>query len=320
MGGHGEGAIVTLTMNPAIDVNTSVDYVVSDQKLRCAAPRQDPGGGGVNVARAIRRFGGEAVAVFPCGGPPGELLKRLLDDEGVVHVPLPISGSTRENVNVFESVTGRHYRFCMPGPVLTEPEWTACLERIGGMRTPPRWIVASGTLPPGVPSDFYARLAELSRQIGARLALDTSGEPLRLALGAGVHLVKPSLHEFQELTGRSHEDADRLHQEARALITRGACKAVVLSLGKGGAFWTDASGGERLAAPTVAALSAVGAGDSMLGGIVYRLARGDALAEAARFGVAAGAAAVMNPGTELCRIEDVERLRTQVGAADSGRP
>jgi 6-phosphofructokinase 2 len=305
------GTIVTLTVNPAVDASCRVDYVVSERKLRCAAPRFEPGGGGVNVSRAIRKLGGEAVALFPCGGPSGGLLRELLTVEQVPHRPILIAGSTRENLNVLETATGRQYRFCMPGPTLAEPEWNRCLEVLTTFRPRPEFIVASGSLPPGVPADFYARVAVLARDLSARLVLDTSGEPLRRALEKGVYLVKPSVHEFGELTSES-PDESRLSSLGRRLIAGGACEVLVLSLGAGGAFWMTAAESERLAAPAVAVQSSVGAGDSMVAGIVLSLSRGLGLAEAARFGVAAGAAAVMNPGTELCRLEDVGRLSHEV--------
>jgi 6-phosphofructokinase 2 len=307
--------IVTLTMNPALDDNSSVEYVFSDVKLRCRTPRQEPGGGGINVARAVVRLGGEALAVYAAGGPSGDLLEQLLDREGVPQRRIPIREWTRRNVNVREDATGRQYRFVFPGPALTEGEWRSCLDTLKAVRPGPQFLVASGSLPPGVPADFYARAAAIARALQARFVLDTSGEPLRLAVEEGVFLVKPSLREFQQLIGGDASTESSFAGAARRLIARGHCEAVVLSLGEGGALWVTAGQEERLGTPAVPVASSVGAGDAMVAGIVLFLSRGRPLPEAVRFGVAAGAAAVMNPGTQLCRREDAERLFEQMSPA-----
>lgn len=311
--------IVTLTMNPAIDVSASVDYVIPDDKLRCGPPTYEAGGGGINVARAIRRLGGDALALFPAGGPAGVLLGSLLDAERVPHRTFPVTGWTRENMNVAERVTRRQFRFVMPGPTLVEREWQAILEALDALDPAPRFLVASGSLPPGVPADFYAQLARRLDGRGVKLVLDASGEPLRRASATGVYLLKPSLREFEELTGEAGCEESRLPVLARRLIHEGRCELLILSLGPRGVFWISASEGGRLAAPTVPVKSSVGAGDSMVAGVVLSLARGRAPADAVRFGVAAGAASVMNPGTELCRAEDVERLYREMAGAPSSR-
>ena len=156
-------SIVTLTLNPALDASTSVAYVLPDRKLRCETPTYEPGGGGINVARAIRKLGGDALACFPIAGPAGELLRRLLDAEGVRQAPIPVAGWTRENLNVLEEVSGRQFRFCMPGPTLQEAEWPVFLDWLGRLEPPPAFVVASGSLPPGVPVDFYARVVSVAR-------------------------------------------------------------------------------------------------------------------------------------------------------------
>ncbi len=302
-------------MNPAVDVSTRVARVVADRKLRCGTPRYEPGGGGINVARAIGRLGGHAVAVFPAGGPAGRLLEKLLDEEGVARLSVPVAGWTRENLNVSEEETRRQYRFVLPGAPLQDDEWKRCLEVIGSLEPEPAYLVASGSLPPGVPEDFLARLAALARRGGGRLLLDSSGAPLARALVEGVYLWKPSLREFQEWTREGEADERRWRELAREAVARGCCEVLVLSLGSGGALWTTRSRQERLTAPAVAVASSVGAGDSMVAGIVQALSRGEPLPQAARRGVAAAAAAVMNPGTQLCRREDAERLFGQVVAA-----
>ena len=300
--------IVTLTMNPAIDTSATVDHVVPERKLRCQTPRHEPGGGGINVSRAIQELGGQSITVYPVGGPTGQLLQHLLDQDGFNLLSVPIQDRTRESFVAMESETGQQFRFVMPSPTLIETEWQACLDVVSALNPVPTYIVASGSLPPGVPTDFYARVARVGRTLGARVIVDTPGEPFREAVHEGVYLVKPNLRELSDLT--DHELKDELQQEEAALelIRREHCEAVVLSLGAAGVLMASASGCERMRAPTVSIESKVGAGDSTVAGIVLSLARGMPLREAVQFGVAAGAAAVMTPGTELCRRTDVERL------------
>lgn len=307
--------IATLTMNPALDVSTTVGQVMPERKLRCGMPRHEPGGGGVNVSRAIRKLGGDSLAIYTSGGPSGQLLQGLLDEEKVSQLPIAIRGWTRQNLNVLEKRTGQQFRFVMPGPSLDEKEWRLCLASVRALHPPAAFVVASGSLPPGVPVDFYARLAALAKEIGARFVLDCSGEPLRLAAGQGVFLLKTSLREFEELTGDGPCDPARLAARAMGLVEKRRCDVLVLSLGAKGALWVSADGQEELPSPSVSVQSSVGAGDAMVAGIVLSLARGWLLPEAVRFGVAAAAAAVMNPGTQLCHREDAERLYAETQPA-----
>jgi 6-phosphofructokinase 2 len=310
----GAPPIVTVTVNPAVDESAAVEKVVPDRKLRCVDLRREPGGGGINVARAVHQLGGEALAVYTCGGPAGKLLEYLLEREGVPHRPVAIHGWTRQNFNVTERSTGRQYRFVHPGPRLARTEWHSCLDALRDFHPAPAYVVASGSLPPGVPEDFYARAARLAAELGARFALDASGEPLERAAREGVFLLKPSLREFAELTGETSTDEKTLGDRARALVRQGACRVLVLSLGSGGVLWAAEKEAGRLAAPAVPVRSTVGAGDALLAGIVLSLTRGLALPEAVRYGVSAAAACVINPGTQLCRREDTERLYAELPA------
>lgn len=304
--------IVTLTMNPTIDKNTEVDHVVPERKLRCERPRREPGGGGLNVSRAIHRLGGTSTAVYVAGGPTGDVLQTLLDEEGLQHHPIAIEDWTRENVIVYETTTDQQFRFGMPGPALQEDEWERCLEDLADRLAGVAYLVASGSLPPGVPDSFFARLARLAHRTDTRLVVDTSGSALRQAAQEGVYLLKPNLRELAELMEQESIDEARMEAAAKALIGRGACDVVVLSMGASGALLVTSDRCRHLRSPTVSIKSRVGAGDSMVGGLVLALARGLDLPDAARFGIAAGAAAVMTPGTELCRRDDTERLYEQL--------
>jgi 6-phosphofructokinase 2 len=300
--------IVTLTVNPCVDESADVDRVVPDRKLRCGAPRYEPGGGGINVARAVHRLGGEVLTIYPAGGAAGDLLHTLLAAEGVPQRAIPIASWTRMNLNVFEISTGHQFRFVLPGPDLVPAEREVLFAEVAGMRPFPRYLVASGSLPPGIPPDDLARLSKLARERGGRFVLDGSGEPAFRALEEGVFLIKPSLAEFQHLTGLADAGEGNLVREAKRWIALNRCEVVVVSLGAAGVLCVSSDSVERRAAPIVPVRSTVGAGDSMLAGIVLSLQRGHSLSDALRFGIAAGAATVMNPGTALCRREDAERL------------
>ena len=300
-------AIVTLTMNPALDIATVTDRVVPEHKLRCEAPRYDPGGGGINVARAVHALGGDALAIFPAGGAAGEMIGHLLHQEGVLHGVVAITGFTRESLAVGERQTGNQYRFILPGPEIGPDDQERCLDRLAAALPGAAYVVASGSLPLGVPEDFYARVAKLAQSYKKRFVLDTSG-PALSAAGGGVYLLKPSLRELEELAGRKIGGDQNEEQAAHDVIAQGRAEIVVLSLGARGALVATAEGSERVAAIPVRVRSTVGAGDSMLAGILLGLCRGLVLRDAVRFGVAAGTAALLGSGTQLCRREDVERM------------
>ena len=216
-----------MTPNPAIDVSTSTAKLAPFTKLRCAPPRQDPGGGGINVARVIARLGGEVTAIYPAGGSTGQLLCRLMDREGVQSLAIPTLEETREDFTIFEEATKQQYRFVLPGAHVNEGEWQKCLSVLASVQPRPNFVVASGSLPLGAPQDFFGRVAHAAKGMDAKVVIDTSG---------------------------------------------------------------------------------VGAGDSFLGSMVWSLANHNGLDTALRYGVAGGSAALLRPGTELCRRDDVERF------------
>ncbi|MCQ4324555.1 phosphofructokinase [Stutzerimonas stutzeri] len=309
--------IATLTLNPAMDLSVGTARVVSTDKLRCSLPRHDPGGGGINVARVVKTLGGKALAIYPSGGPFGELLQRSLDELGLVHRPVPIRGDTRESFTVDEVETGLQYRFVLPGPSLAAEELQRCLDTVAALHPAPQYLVLSGSFPPGVAVDFFDELLLLARRIGARLVVDLSGEPLAHAASqGGAYLMKPSLNELSSLMGYPVVGEAQQEEALRSLIQRGCAEIVVLSLGAEGALVACDGYLQRIASPQVPVTSAVGAGDSMLGAIVLALAEGRELGDAVRCGVAAGAATVMRPGTELCHREDVQRLLAGLGCSD----
>ena len=299
-------SVVTLTMNPAVDIAAVAKNVVHTFKVRCTSVRHDPGGGGINVARVIRKLGGDVTAIFTAGGPPGERLKGLLEREGLDRRPLPIEQDTRDSFTVFETATGNEFRFVLPGPELRESEWRLCLDYLQGIEAD--YLVLSGSLPPGVPSDFYARAARIAKGRSARVVVDTSGGALKEVLDEGVFLIKPNLRELTDLVGPSPDRKTGPVAMARSIVEDGGAELVALTLGQDGAVlvWND--GTLKLRPPTIAAQSAVGAGDSFLAGFLVGLVRDWPLGDAFRLAMAAGAAALLTPGTELCQPDEVQRL------------
>jgi len=304
--------ILTITINPALDISTVIDRVMPEHKLRCRNPVYEPGGGGINVSRAIKKLGGESTALFTSGGYTGNMLNSLLKQEDIACCALTIEEWTRESFAVFEESTGLQYRFGMEGPFLRETEWEEAFKILRDERPRPDYIVGSGLLPPGVPQDFYARIARAGRDLGARVIIDTSGEPLRLALQGHPFMIKPNLRELSVIAGRDLESTSEQDVIAMEIIGKEQSDVVVVSLGEAGSLLATRNGLKRLKAPEVPVLSKVGAGDSMVAGIVTGLVSDKTIIDSVRYGVAAGTAAVISPGSGLCNLEDTERLFPQV--------
>lgn len=300
--------ILTLTLNAALDKTTTVERLQPESKLRCEMPKYEPGGGGINVSRVLKRLGVDASAIFAEGGTAGDTIEQLLRKELVPCIPIPISGATRENLTVFVKSTQRQYRFVMPGATLSELEWRSFLHYFEKAEPSPAFVVASGSLPEGVPADFYSQLANILRAKGSKLVLDSSGEPLQKALETGVFLIKPNLKELSTLLGKEALNHDEQEQTAMQLVESGKCEKVVVSLGARGAMLASKKGIEYATPPTVQVKSTVGAGDSMVAGIVWALLQGWDDLRTLRYGVACGTATTMNTGTELCHHQTVEEI------------
>ncbi|GAB4257173.1 MAG: hypothetical protein Kow00129_17340 [Thermoleophilia bacterium] len=306
-------SIATLTLNPSLDVHLSAPVVAPTMKIRCSPACRDPGGGGINVSRAVRKLGGLAPAVFPSGGETGELLHSMLVEEGVPVRAVPVVGLTRENFSVYETSTSEQYRFVVPGPALSEGEWRRLLDLMVRLAENLDYVVAGGSLPAGVPADFYAKLARALRSTKARLCLDTSGDPLAAAVKEGVFLIKPNFRELAAAAGREvgTEEAD-MERACREIVEGGGAEIVALTLEEHGALLVHSGGSLRISGLSLEVKSTVGAGDSFTAGLIFALARKWPLEDAFRFAVAAGSAAVITEGSELCRRLDVERLYQQI--------
>lgn len=300
--------ILTLTLNPAVDISMTVDRLIPEHKLHCSQPQYDAGGGGLNVSKAIRRLGGESMALFTCGSASGLTLQELVEREAIPYQIIGIAGHTRECFVVSETATNQQFRFGTPGPTLSPAEADACLAHLQTMPSTIDYLVVSGSLPPGLPTDFYAQIARWAKTQNIRLVLDTAGEPLRLALQEGVFLIKPNLGELARLIGVDQLETDHIQQAAMDLIRAGSCQVVVVSLGPRGAVLVTNDERWLVPSPPVKKVSTVGAGDSLVGGLVYALSQGKSYHDALRQGVACGTAATMHPGTQLFQADDVERL------------
>jgi len=311
--------IVTLTINPAIDIFVNVDRVEPTHKLRCSLPKRDPGGGGVNVARVAHRLGADVTAIYPIGGQIGKLLHRLVEREDIASLVTPSHVETRENLTAYDERTGEQYRFVLPGSRLHRAEWEAVLDKLASLAEPPKYVVASGSVPPGAPDDFFARVARHAKTLGARSVIDTSGAALAAVLDEGVTVIKPNLIELVEFVAAPLETDEERIAACRQLAANGQAEIVALTLGEQGALLVTAERAWRALPLPIEAVSTVGAGDSFLGGLVAALAKGKPLDKAFEVAVAAASAAVLMPGTGLCQPEDVQRLLPEVRIREIAR-
>jgi 6-phosphofructokinase 2 len=301
-------SILTITLNPALDKNFFVDRLVPDHKLRCGEARVDPGGGGINVARGVRRLGGDVTAMVLAGGRNGQHLADLLREQEVPTRIINIDAETRENITISETASDKQYRLVLDGPAISAAVQEKLLEELRAIAPFPDVVVASGSLPPGVPEDFFARIGAIVSEKQSKYILDTSGKALAAALDSHFYLLKPNLRELSQLSGREELALDEVDDAAMEIIQRGKVDVVVVSLGPGGAMVVHKDGYRHVPAPTVPKRSTVGAGDSMVAGMVYALQKGMSPEEMAMMGVACGTAATMNEGTRLFEKADAERL------------
>lgn len=296
--------IVTLTLNPAIDLACTADAVQHTHKVRTRDEHIDPGGGGINVARVLHAMDANVQALILSGGVTGALIEDLLNAAHVPHRTLRVRGSTRISFTVFDQTAGVEYRFVPEGPQAEPQDWHNTLAILSDIEMD--WLVASGSLEHGMPENLYAQVARLARYRDVPFVLDTSGPPLLAALGYGIDLMKPSLSELETIAGHRLPDAAAQEAEALRLVHEEKARMVAVTLGEDGAFLASADGVARLPALPVEFRSAVGAGDSFVAAMTLRLAEGAAPLEALKWGMAAGAAAVVRAGTARVRMQDIE--------------
>ena len=300
--------IITLTMNPVVDKDTSVAGIVPNKKLRCRSPDYYAGGGGINISRALKKLGGGSLCMYVAGGPSGTHLQQLVSEEGIPQKVIHIQGWTRENLSVTDTNTHLQYRFGVPGPKVSKKEWSEVLKQVEINTGEGDYLVASGKLPLGIPNDFYVQVSKIVKKKKGRYILDTSGEALLPSKKADIFLMKPNLAEFSILCGVESISVLELESLAKKFLDKNSVTVLVVSLGAKGALWATKDEIEYIAAPTVHQKSAIGAGDSMVAGMLFGLTQGKSNTEMVRYGVACGTAATLRPGTQLCNKEDADRL------------
>ncbi|WP_233264616.1 1-phosphofructokinase family hexose kinase [Flavobacterium sp. I-STPA6A] len=298
--------IVTLTINPSLDKSTHFTGLIAEQKIRCGKPRYDAGGGGINVSKAIAKLGGASKCIFTSGGSSGELLEELITKEGLQLELIRTKSWTRENFIAFDSETQSQYRFGFPGNELSPAEQDEILQKVKDLKTD--YLVISGSLNEGLATDFYQRIAQIAKASNIKVIVDTSGEPLEKVLETGVYLIKPNIGELAKLIGVDRLELPEVEKAAKQLIVNKSAEIIVVSLGADGAILVTQDETHFVQAPKVEKKSTVGAGDSMVGGMVWALSQNKTLKEVIQWGVACGSAATMNEGTQLFKVEDVMRL------------
>ena len=298
--------IVTLTVNPALDKSAHFKGLVPEQKIRCDAPRFDAGGGGINASKAIAKLEGESFCVFTSGGPIGSMLEDLVKNESIAFQSIKTNNWTRESFVAVDDNTNSQYRFGFPGSEISEEEKNNIIQTIQEFK--PKFLVLSGSLNEGLTTDFYQQIADLAKKSGSKVIVDTSGEALQKVLETGVYLIKPNVGELAKLIGVERLEMDEVVHAAQKLIEKGSAEIVVVSLGPQGAVLVTATQTEFVPAPNVVKKSTVGAGDSMVGAMVWALSQNKSLKEVVQWGVACGSAATMNEGTQLFKLEDAKRL------------
>jgi 6-phosphofructokinase 2 len=305
--------IVTITFSPCIDKSTSVPSLIPEKKLVCSTPTLAAGGGGINVSRALNKLGGRSIAIFPSGGYTGKYFNHLLQQDNIPSVIIETVNETRENIIVYEEKSNSQFRFGMPGAPMSETECMQCLDAVSNIEEI-EYLVASGSLPPGIPKDIYGQLALIAKKKNARFIVDSAGAPLQLALEQGVYLCKPNRHELAFLVGRTEMQLEEIKLIAKQIIDTRKSSIVLVSLGAEGAILVTADISIQIRPPVVETKSTVGAGDSMLAGVLLYLSKGKTVLEAAQYGVACGTAASLYLGTELCNKVAADKLFATIHA------
>ncbi|MBU3028516.1 1-phosphofructokinase family hexose kinase [Paracoccus marinaquae] len=305
-----QAPILTVTLNPALDLSTAADEVRPDLKLRCDKPVVDPGGGGINVSRAIKIMGGQSTAMVALGGATGARIAEMLKSDGLSLMRLTAPGETRQSLAVTDRSTGGQYRFVLPGPEWHMAQVADMMSAIAEAARAGGWVVVSGSNPPGVAPGFEQMLTVRLKDGRAKLVVDTSGEALRAMAGSSiaVDVLRMDSHEAEGLAGRPLPLRGDSAAFAAGLVKDGAAKAVIVARGADGSVIAGPDGAWHAEAAKVPVVSAVGAGDSFVAGFVLAMAQSRPVEDALALGAAAASAAVMTPATELCHRDEVDRL------------
>lgn len=299
--------IITLTPNPTYDFAVDADFVESNRKLRCKNPQVHPGGGGINVARAAVRLGGDVLAIITAGGLYGDAVKGLLAEEKVPFEAISVAGETRIAFHVRDLSGEDEYRFNLPGHALSDDEAARLITALSDAATSGDYVIGSGSLPGGGPADFWARAARAAKEKGAYFVLD-SINGVEEALDEGIHLLRQNKHEYPALAGGELQWPDEIAAFATSLVDAGKVEKVAITHGGDGSVLASKTGVVQTSSLPVVAQSAVGAGDSFVAAMVNAFTKGKSDLEAIRYGMAAAAATRLSPGSALFSAADVERL------------
>lgn len=298
--------ILTVTLNPCIDKSTRLEKLKPDSKLRCTEVVNEPGGGGINVSKALQKLELSSVALFPAGGYNGNMLCSLLKDQGILFHAVDTKVETRENWIVLETAQNEQYRFTFPGRAVEQETITTLIDHIRSFS--PANVITSGSLPPGLPDYFYGLVVKTAKSVGAKTIVDTSGPALQALKGKGAYLIKPNIGELCKMLNVEWLDKEEVVAASRQAINDGFAEIIAVSMGHKGAWIISREENYFATAPEVPKKSTVGAGDSMVAGMIYMLRQNRSLKEVIAFGVACGSAATMNEGTQLFRKEDAMHL------------
>jgi len=303
--------IGTVTLNPSLDEHIMVHGLIVEEANRWEKLHRYAGGKGIDVSRAIHEMGGSSIAYGFIGGENGRVLEILLDEEGVLYSFTPVREETRTNFIITDTKTWQQTRIGAPGPRITPGELERFNRKLRKLKPSPDMMVVAGSAPPGVPTNMYYGMINEAREFGVRTILDSSGQLFEEGIKAQPYLVKPNIHEAEELLGKKLEtEADII--EAVLELAHTGIEIAVISRGKEGIIAATKNGIIKAVPPPVKIKSAVGAGDCTIAGLAIKLASNAPLIEACRLAVAMGTAAVLTPGTELCHKADVERILPQV--------
>lgn len=303
-------SIITVTLNPAIDKSTTTDLIQPEAKQRCTEVLNEPGGGGINVSKALKKLNASSVALFPAGGHNGEMLKGLLDAEKILFHSINSTVETRENWVVLESETNNQFRFTFPGRAIEEQVVKDLIDDM--LSFSPEYVVSSGSLPPGLPDYFYGLIVKTANAVGAKCIVDTSGPALQALKGKHAFLIKPNIGELCKMLSISRLENNEVPDAAQQAVRDGFAELIAVSMGPDGAWLVTGEKKYFAAAPPVKKKSTVGAGDSMVAGITFMLQQKQPLQQVINFGVACGSAATMNDGTQLFKLKDVHALYEQI--------
>ncbi|MBA7514718.1 Tagatose-6-phosphate kinase [subsurface metagenome] len=303
--------IATITLNPCLDEHITVNGLVVEEVNRWSRLRRSAGGKGIGVSRAIHEMDGRAIAYGFIGGSEGRALEILLDEEGVQFSFTPIEQGTRTNIIITDTKTSQQTKIDARGPRILKKELERFYRKVRGVYPGPDLIVASGSIPPGVPLNIYHNIAMEAKKYKVRTILDSEGQWLAEGIKAKPYLIKPNIHEAEELLKRKLPTEEAIIKAALDLVRTGI-EVVAISRGRYGIIAATKKNIVKAVPPPVKVRSALGAGDCTTAGLALKLAYNEPLIEACRLGVAMGTAAVLTPGTELCRRADVENLLPQI--------